>query len=128
MRLRRAMIAAVAALAMTATGALADLDQSRVLHGKTEFKEICATCHTDEPNRNRIGPSLFGLIGRKSGTVPGFNYSDAMKNASIVWDEQSLDKYLADPKGVVPGTKMPYAGIKKPEARTDLITYLSTLR
>jgi len=125
---RRAIAPAVIALMTVTTGALADLDQSRVQQGKTEFEQICGTCHTNEPNRNQIGPSLFGLIGRKSGTAPGFNYSDAMKSASVIWDEQSLDRYLADPKGVVPGNKMPYAGVKKPEARTDIITYLSTLR
>jgi cytochrome c len=124
----RRVAAALAVLMLAMTSAMAGLDQPAIQDGQTQFKQICATCHTSEPNKNKIGPTLFGLLGRKAGSAPGFNYSDAMRNAGIVWDEQSLDKYLADPKGVVPGNKMPYLGVKKPEARKDIIAYLSTLR
>jgi cytochrome c len=95
--------------------------------GQTSFNKICANCHTNRPNKNNIVPTLFGLIGRKSGSAPGFSYSDAMKNAGITWDENTLSKYLADPKAFIPGNKMPYAGVKKPDEREDIIAYLSTL-
>ena len=125
---RAPTILALAVLLAGETAAWAADDAPEILHGQAQFKEICATCHTSEPNKNKIGPTLFGLIGRRSGSVPGFSYSEAMRNAGIVWDVASLDKYLADPKGVVPGNKMPYLGVKKPEARREIISYLSTLR
>ena len=96
--------------------------------GKSQFNKICANCHTNRPDKNYIGPTLFGLIGRKSGSAPGFSYSDAMKNAGVTWDEATLSKYLADPKAFIPGNKMPYAGVKKSNEREDIISYLSTLR
>jgi len=120
--------AAVAVLALLLAPAVAWADAAEVQDGQAQFKQICATCHTNEPSKNKIGPTLFGLIGRRSGSAPGFSYSDAMRNAGVVWNEQTLDKYLADPKAFVPGNKMPYLGVKKPEARKDIIAYLSTLR
>jgi len=124
--MRKAAAAMVLAILCAPAGARADT--AEVQDGQTQFKQICATCHTNEPSKNKIGPTLFGLIGRRSGSAPGFSYSDAMRNAGIVWNEQTLDKYLADPKAFVPGNKMPYLGVKKPEARKDIIAYLSTLR
>jgi len=125
---RAAIILVLATAIVAQSGAPAGADQPDIQDGQAQFKQICATCHTNEPAKNRIGPSLFGLIGRRSGSAPGFNYSDAMKSAGIVWDEQTLDKYLADPKAFVPGNKMPYLGVKKAETRHDIISYLRTLR
>ena len=88
--------------------------------GKTEFKK-CALCHTTEAGKNKIGPSLFGVVGRKSATLDNFNYSEAMKKFDHVWDEETLDKYLADPRGTVPGTKMIFPGIKDKTEREDVI-------
>jgi cytochrome c len=65
-----------------------------------------------------------GLFGRQAGTVPGFDYSEAMKASGIIWDEETLDAFLSDPRGFVPGTKMTYAGVKNPQDRADLIAYL----
>src|SRR5215469_3224581 len=96
--------------------------------GQKIFKRACMVCHTNEAGKNKIGPSLFGVVGRKSGTAPGYQYSAAMKGASITWDDASLDKYLNDPKSTVPGNKMAFAGVKKAEERKDVIAYLSTLR
>jgi cytochrome c len=99
-----------------------------VQDGHAQFNNICALCHTDKPNMNRIGPSLFGVVGRHAGSAPGYNYSEAMKQANVTWNEETLDKYLSDPKAFVPGNKMPYLGVKQPELRSDIIAYLRTLR
>jgi cytochrome c len=97
-------------------------------NGKAVFKQICSICHEVVADRNRIGPSLFAVVGRKSGQVPGYNYSDGNKGANMTWDEATLDKYLVNPRGVVPGTKMAYAGLKDDQKRHDLIAYLATLK
>jgi cytochrome c len=89
--------------------------------GETVFHK-CQGCHSID--RNRVGPKYLGLFGRQAGSLPDFNYSKAMKNSGIVWNEKTLDVFLADPRGVVPGTKMTYAGIKDPQDRADLIAYL----
>jgi cytochrome c len=95
--------------------------------GKTAFKK-CALCHTTETGKNKIGPSLFGIVGRKSATVENFNYSEAMKKFDHTWDEGTLDEYLADPRGTIPGTKMIFPGIKEKSERDDVIAYLETLK
>lgn len=82
----------------------------------------CQGCHSVD--RNRIGPMHKGLFGRQAGSVPGFVYSDAMKNSGIVWNEKTLDQFLEDPRKMVPGTKMTYAGVKSAQERADLIAYL----
>jgi len=71
----------------------------------------CRPCHSLEAGKNGIGPSLHGLLGRKAGTVPGYNYSPAMQRSGVVWNEDTLAKFLADPNGFIPGTKMVIAGI-----------------
>jgi cytochrome c len=95
--------------------------------GKATFKK-CALCHTDEPGKNKIGPSLFGIVGRKSASLANYNYSDAMKNFNHTWNPQTLDVYLTDPHAEVPGTKMIFPGIKDKTERENLIAYLETLK
>jgi len=95
--------------------------------GKTAFKK-CSLCHTTEVGKNKIGPSLFGIVGRKSATLENFNYSEAMKKFDHTWDERTLDEYLADPRRTVPGTKMIFPGIKDEAERDDVIAYLETLK
>jgi cytochrome c len=95
--------------------------------GKTAFKK-CALCHTTEAGKNKIGPSLFGIVGRKSATVENFNYSEAMKKFDHTWDEETLDTYLADPRATVPETKMIFPGIKDKAERDNVIAYLETLK
>lgn len=96
--------------------------------GKVSFKSICTLCHSAEDGRNKVGPSLFGVVGRKAGMVPGYAYSEANKNSGITWTAEVLDRYLVAPQVVVPGTKMGYPGMKDDEKRHDLVAYLQTLK
>src|SRR5688572_12681657 len=82
----------------------------------------CAACHALA--YDRTGPRHCDLFGRRAGAVPGFDYSDAMKRSRIVWNERTLDRFLADPMTAVPGTSMGYAGVTDPKEREDLIAYL----
>jgi len=96
-------------------------------NGKVQFKK-CAICHDTEAGKNKLGPSLAGIVGRKSASVPGFAYSDAMKKFDHTWDEATLDTYITDPRKTVPATKMIFAGIKEKKDRDDLIAYLATFK
>ena len=96
--------------------------------GKAVFNANCSICHSVQPGRNMVGPSLFDIMGRKTGSVPGFHYSAANQNANIVWDPATLDKYLQSPRSVIPGTIMTYGGLKDDTKRADLIAYLATLK
>jgi cytochrome c len=114
-----------AGLALGVGTARADDD---VKAGEAVFKRTCAVCHTVEAGKNKIGPSLFAVVGRKSGSIEGFKYSDAMKKADVAWSNDTLDRYLADPKGFVPGNRMTYAGLKKEADRKAVIDYLDTVK
>ena len=116
---------AIAALATLLAGAAHAQD---VAAGQTVFRQTCAICHDIAAGSNRIGPSLSGVVGRSSGTVPGYAYSAANKADGLVWDAATLDRYLVDPHKVVPGTKMAYPGLKDAQKRADLIAYLATLK
>jgi cytochrome c len=97
-------------------------------NGATLFKQKCGLCHSSQAGQNRVGPSLFGVVGRKAGTVASYNYSDAMKNSGLTWDDATLDSYLQGPRGKVPGTKMTFAGFPNESDRADVIAYLNTLK
>ena len=90
--------------------------------GKKVFKK-CVACHSLEEGKNKMGPPLNNLLGRKAGSVEGYKYSKAMKNSSVVWNEESLDKFLTKPRKFIPKTKMSFRGIKKKSLRDDLISF-----
>ena len=98
----------------------ADGDAAR---GETRFKD-CAACHHLEAGSNNVGPSLHEIFQRKAGALSDFRYSPAMKRSGISWTPETLDKFIADPQGMVPANRMPYAGMANPGDRADLIAYL----
>lgn len=113
----------VAALAAPAIAAEGDATAGAQVFNK------CKTCHENEKGVNRVGPSLKGIVGRKTASFEGFKYSEAMakKGAEgMVWDEATLTTYLADPKALVPGTKMSFPGLKTPEDIANVIAFLKT--
>jgi cytochrome c len=95
--------------------------------GETVFKSQCSICHSVQPGRNQVGPSLAGILGRKAGQAPNFHYSAANKSSDLTWDEATLDRYLTSPSTVVPHTIMTYGGLKDANKRANLIAYLATL-
>jgi cytochrome c len=109
------------ALVLAAEGAMAQSAES----GERTFNQQCRACHTvDKGAASTLGPNLFGVIGRKAGSVDGFSYSDAMKKSGITWDDASLADYLKDPKAKVPDGKMAFSGLKRPAQLADVIAYL----
>jgi cytochrome c len=126
MRIRRVALGVIASLggislawsasAATPAGAPTAADFSR-----------CAGCHSTQAGQNKIGPSLAGVFGKPSGSVPRYNYSAALKNAHLTWDQQTLDKFLQNPGGVVHGTKM-FATVPDADTRQRVIAYLKSLQ
>jgi cytochrome c len=119
-KLRLPVVAAVIAMALSISAANA----ADVKKGQKVFKK-CKACHTLKAGgKNKIGPNLHGIFGRKAASIQGFKYSAAMKASGIVWDAATLDKFLIKPRKLVPKTKMAFAGLRKQPQRDDLIAYL----
>jgi|SRR5690606_29169524 len=114
-------LAALLAVGLASTHAMAEGDPAK---GEKLFNR-CKACHTVEAGgTDRQGPNLHGVFGRKAGTKEGYNYSKAMANADVVWSEETIDKFIADPKAFIPNNKMIFVGIKNEAQRADLIAYL----
>ena len=113
------IVAAALVAASTAAGLAQDVEK-----GTNSFKK-CLPCHSIGPGaKNKIGPELNSLDGRKAGTVPDYNFSDANKNSGIVWNEATFKEYIKDPRAKIPGTKMTFPGIKNEQEINDLWAYL----
>ena len=113
-----------AVLALAAVSFVGTANAQDVAAGEKSFNK-CRACHqVGETAKNSVGPELNGLFGRKSGSVAGYNYSDANKNSGITWDDAVFAEYIKDPKAKIPGTKMAFAGIKKEDEIKDLTAYL----
>ena len=124
-RLLRIGLSAALATLLLAPPAMATGDPSK---GQTLFAR-CGVCHTAAKGApNRIGPNLFGVVGRKAGTLAGYSYSSAMARCGITWGADTLPHYLMGPANVVPGTKMTFAGLPNPQQADDMAAYLATLK
>ena len=108
------------ALAAAAGMARADGDPAK---GEKVFNK-CKACHSLEAGKNKVGPTLAGVMGRAAGSLDGFAFSDAMAGSGVTWDDATMDQYLADPKGFMPCNKMTFPGLKKAEDRADVIAYI----
>ena len=123
-RMQQSVVAAAGALVVLAlfTAAVAAAD---VEHGKALY-QTCAACHTERPDA--LGPSLKGVVGRQSAALEDFRYSNPMKRANLVWDENNLRAYIQDPQAKVKGNRMPYGGLSDPKDVDDIIAYLKVLK
>jgi len=124
-KLGRVALGATAGLAGMSLAWLASAATPAGAPTATDFSR-CAGCHSTQAGQNKVGPSLAGVFGRSSGTVPGYSYSDALKNAHLTWDEQTLDKFLQNPGGLVHGTKM-FTSVPDTDTRQRVIAYLKSL-
>lgn len=129
--MRKPMVAIIPALSViavvgTTLVALPAQAAGDAAAGKQVFAR-CSGCHSTTPGENKIGPSLAGVFGRKSGSEPGYNYSPALKAANITWDEHTLDQFLANPATDVHGTKM-FVNLPQAADRENVISYLETLK
>jgi cytochrome c len=115
----------LAVMAIAMAGSVYGAAAQDLAAGETSFKK-CLACHAvGEGAKNKVGPVLNGLAGRKSGTIEGYNYSEANKNSGIIWDEATFRDYIKDPRGKIPGTKMVFPGIKNETEITNLWAYMN---
>jgi cytochrome c len=121
----RSFLTALSLAAMISTAATVAAQAQDVEAGQKSFAK-CRACHQiGETAKNSVGPELNGLFGRHSGSVAGYNYSDANKNSGITWEPAVFAEYIKDPKGKIPGTKMAFAGIKNEQEIKDLTAFLA---
>ncbi len=122
MKIALKLLTSIAAVALSASATFAQDGNAEA--GEDVFKK-CRACHDVGPDaKNKVGPMLNGLIGRKSGTIEGFAYSDANKNAAVTWDDATFLKYIEDPRTFMPGNKMAFAGLKDEQDRKDVLAYI----
>ena len=116
----------LSALAFIAT--VAATTAARAADPQMVFNNACRTCHSMKEGDNRLGPSLGGVVGRKAGTLPGYQYSSSMQNSGVTWDEATLDKFIANPDEVVGGNKMkPFTGIADAGQRKEIKGFLKSI-
>jgi cytochrome c len=118
-----ALSSAAALLSLTMLGQASAAGDAAA--GKELFQKKCSICHSVDAGVNKIGPSLHGVVGRKAGSLDGYTYSDAMKNANRTWDEATLSDYLTNPREKIPGIKMIFAGLPNEPDRENVIAYLA---
>jgi cytochrome c len=117
--IRSAFVATVLVLRLADGASAADMAAGEKVFAR------CKICHSVQAGApSPVGPNLHGVFGRKAGSVEGFNYSEAMKNSGIVWDDETLTKYLRDPRGSLPGNKMAFPGLKNDDEMANLLAYL----
>lgn len=121
--MKRLALIALAALALAGAGSAVAQTAGDPVRGKSVYAR-CAACHDLNTGATRLGPSLKGVIGRTSGTMPNFNYSQAMKDKALVWNAATLDAYLAAPAKTIPGNRMAFPPLANPQDRADLIAFL----
>jgi cytochrome c len=114
-----------AALVLTALPAAA---AGNVKVGADVYSAECAECHSTRPNKNKKGPSLFGVVGRRAAELPDAKYSEAMQRSGWVWDADTLRRYLHHPRAALPGGTMKYDGLRDAQALEDLVAYLATIK
>jgi nitrite reductase (NO-forming) len=117
----RAQVPAAQEQPRTAAGAAVQAGDPQA--GRLVYRK-CQACHSLEPGKNMVGPSLAGIVGKKAASQPNFNYSPAMQASGVTWDATSLDRYLSDPQKTIPGNRMPFPGLKTQNERKDVIAYL----
>jgi cytochrome c len=120
---------AFSALSLLASLAPVAAAQEESDEGKVSYNNACRTCHSMKPDDNRLGPTLHGVVGRKAGTVAGYQFTSAMQSSGLTWDESNLDQFIENPEKVVHGNGMkPYGGIADAAERTKIVNYLKTLK
>lgn len=117
---------AITALLVLFTALAPAMAEGDIKKGKKVFKK-CKACHSLKEGQNKVGPSMFGIIGSNSGSIEGYKYSDAMLAANLTWDEATLKEFLRKPKDLVPNTKMAFGGLKMEKQIDDLLAYLQSV-
>jgi cytochrome c len=125
----RLMVALTAMACILSSPSAMLAQDTEAASGQLAFNNACRTCHVVREGDNRLGPNLNKIIGRKAGSLPGYNYSSAMKEADFVWDEAKLDRFIANPDEVVAGNNMkPYGGLASKDDRAKIIAFLAQAR
>ena len=131
-RNRMLLLGALSAMAfmLPAPSALPQVAQgTEDASGQQAFNNACRTCHIVREGDNRLGPNLYKVVGRKAGSLPDYGFSSAMKEADFVWDEEKLERFIANPDEVVPGNNMkPYGGLSSGDDRKKIIAFLTQSR
>ncbi|MEI9901206.1 MAG: c-type cytochrome [Hyphomicrobium sp.] len=127
--MRRPLFAAAAIALLLVPPVLLPQDASAAGDHEISFNDHCRECHSFLKDDNRLGPSLYGVVGRKAGAERGYAYTQSMQDSGITWDVATLDKWIADPGAVIPGNGMspPYSGIADPAIRKHIIAFLKSI-